>query len=179
MKRYLALLLFPLLAACIVIEDFGGAWDKAEGDICLNRINAALYHQVHEREVKEEDITTVARGITFDGNHYILMKEKPEDKGGFLFRFTVKEGVFTRYKLNPTMRKQFLAEYPDAPVHIDDSTVTLSTLDDAQVALLNRIAADAKYWETDDRTLYNPLRNTLCRFEDRDLEALDSTNETR
>lgn len=174
MKRYLSLLLLPLLlAACIVVDDFGGTWDKAEGDICLNRINAALYSQVHERDVKEEDIASYARGITFDGHNYILMKEKPEDKGGFLFRFTVKEGVFTRYKLNPTTRKAFLAEYPDAPVKVGDDTVTLTTLDDPHIALLNRVSDDTKYWEIDDKTLYNPLRNALCRFEDRDLTTLE------
>ncbi|MBN8543390.1 MAG: hypothetical protein J0M34_03905 [Alphaproteobacteria bacterium] len=172
MKRLL-LLLPLLLCACIVVDDFGDAWKKAEGDICLNRINAALYAQVHEREVKEDRIEKLARGITLDGHHYILMKENPSDKGGFLFRFTVKEGVFTRYKLNPTMRKQFLEEYPNAPVSIDDSTATLTSLDTERVALLNKIADDAKYWETDDRTLYNPLRNKLCRFEDRDLETLE------
>lgn len=173
MKRFIILLVLPLLAACIVVDDFGSVWERAEGDICLNRINAALYQQVHEHEVKEENIATVARGITLDGHHFILMKEKPTDKGGFLFRFTVKEGVFTRYKLNPTMRKQFLETYPNAPVIVGDDTITLTALDDAQVKLLSKIAADEKYWENDDRTLYNPLRNKLCRFEDRDLEALD------
>ncbi|MFZ4124617.1 MAG: hypothetical protein ACOYJ2_00915 [Rickettsiales bacterium] len=171
MKRLLILLPL-LLTACIVVDDFGAQWKAAKGDICLNRINTALYSQVHEREAPE-DIALVARGITLDKHDYILMKEKPSDTGGFLFRFTVKEGVFTRYKLNPTMRKQFLKDYPNAPVAIDDSTATLTSLDTDRIALLNKIADDAKYWEVDDRTLYNPLRNTLCRFEDRDLEALE------
>jgi hypothetical protein len=171
MKRLLILLPL-LLTACIVVDDFGDVWKKAEGDICLNRINVALYHQVHEREVQEDLIERVARGVTLDGHHYIVMKEKASDKGGFLFRFTVKNGVFTRYKLNPTMRKQFLSAHPDAPVQIDDNTVTLHILDDTHVALLNTVADEDKYWEMDDRTLYNPLRNKLCRFEDRDLQAL-------
>lgn len=173
MKRFVSLLVLPLLAACIVVDDFGSQWDKASGDICLDRINTALYHQVHEREVKEADIAAVARGITLNEHHYILMKEKPEDKGGFLFRFTVKDGVFTRYKLNPTLRKQFKEEYPDAPVNVGDDTVTLKSLGEDQVALLSKIAADEKYWESDDRTLYNPMHNKLCRYEDRDLSTLE------
>lgn len=172
MKRYLALLVLPLLTACIIIGDFGDAWDKAEGDICLNRINEALYPQVYERDVPETDIATLARGITLGDTHFILMKKQMKDAGGFLFRFTVEQGVFTRYKLNPTMRKTFLAENPDAPVKLSDSTVTLAKLDDASVALLEKIAKDARYWEVDDKTLYNPLKNTLCRFDDRDEETL-------
>lgn len=170
MKRLLIFL--PLLLnACIVIDDFGDAWKKAEGDICLNRINTALYAQVHEREVREDTIESLARGITLNGNHYILMKEKPSDKGGFLFRFTVKEGIFTRYKLNPTMRDRFTRDYPDASVNITDTTVTLANISPENLRLLTAISKEKIYWQEDDRTLYNPIQNKLCRFEDRDLNA--------
>lgn len=176
MKRFLILALLPLLAACIVVDDFGDAWENAKGDICLNRISTALYHQVHERDVKEEDIEEYARGITLNDQHYILMKKNTKDKGGFLFRFRVKEGVFTRYKLNPTMRKTFTTEYPDAPVNVGDDTVSITTLDTATTAALTKVALDARYWEEDDRTLYNPMRNAHCRFEDRDLKALEEAD---
>ena len=176
MKRFLILALLPLLAACIVVDSFGDAWDNAKGDICLNRISTALYHQIHERDVKEENIEKYVRGITIDGQHYILMKKNVEDKGGFLFRFRVKEGVFTRYKLNPVMRKEFTKEYPNAPVNVGEDTITIASLDEATTAVLTKVANDKRYWEDDDRTLYNPMHNEHCRFEDRDLKALEEAD---
>jgi hypothetical protein len=167
------LLLLPLLAACIIVRDFGGTWDKASGDICLNRINAALYYQVYEREYPEDKIADVARGITLSGEHYILMKQSPNDKGGFLFRFTVKGGVFTRYRLNPAARKLFEKEFPDAPVELRENTVTLAEFNDATLALLDKVAHDERFWETEDKTLYNTQLNPLCRFDDRDLKKME------
>jgi hypothetical protein len=174
MRRALPLLLLvPLLAACIVVRDFGTTWDDARGDICLNRISAALYYQIHEQEFAEDKITEVARGITLDGVHYILMKESPEDSGGFLFRFTVHENIFTRYRLNPAMRDLFAAEYPGAPVNVRENTVTLAAFTPGILALLAKVARDDRFWEVEDKTLYNPQNNPTCRFDDRDLSKVE------
>ncbi|MFO0069049.1 MAG: hypothetical protein ACK529_02595 [Alphaproteobacteria bacterium] len=174
LRRTLPLLLIlPLLAGCIIVRDFGEIWSKASGDICLNRINAALYYQVYESEFPEDKITDVARGITLGNDHYILMKKSPEDTGGFLFRFTVKGGIFTRYRLNPAARKLFEQEYPDAPVKLRENTVTLAEFNDATLTLLDKIAGDKRFWETEDKTLYNTQLNPFCRFEDRDLKKME------
>jgi hypothetical protein len=171
MTRFWSLLLLPLLCACLVVTDFGTAWKEASDDLCLNRIAMALYRQLHEQEPPSEDMGQLARAVTWDGEHYLLLKKKPEDRGGFLFRFTVKSGVFTRYRLNPTMRDRFAQDYPDAPVEVADSTVTLAQLGAAERALLGKVAKDARYWQREDRTLYNTALNPACRFDDRDLDA--------
>ena len=174
LRRTLALLLLlPLLTRCIIVSNFDEIWNKASGDICLNRISAALYYQVYEREFPEDKITDVARGFTLNGEHYILMKQSPDDKGGFLFRFTVKGGVFTRYRLNPAARHLFEQEYHDELVEIRDNTVSLAELNDAALSLLDKISHDQRFWETEDKTLYNTQLNPLCRFEDRDLSKME------
>ena len=167
------LLLLPLLAGCIIVKDFGKIWEQASGDICLNRITEALFYQVHTREIAADQIDTVARGTTLDGHNYILLKESAGDKGGFLYKFTVKEGVFTRYKLNPAMRKTFLKENPDTDVSFYLDTVRIDSFSPENLALLNKIAGDDRYWEPDDKTLYNTQLNPLCRFEDRDLSKME------
>ena len=167
------LLLLPLLAGCIIVRDFGEQWGEASGDICLNRISTALYYQVHEQEFPEDKITEVARGITLDGVHYILMKKTPEDAGGFLFRFTVKAGVFTRYRLNPAARELFAEAYPGAPVEVRENTVTLAAFTPETLALLARVAGDERFWEPEDKNLYNPQLNPTCRFDDRDVSKVE------
>lgn len=173
-NRFRAFLLLPFfLTSCILVDDFGARWGEAKPDACVGKIAAALYYGEFRREMPMQESDNYARAITLGGQPYLLLKKQLDDKGGRLYRFTVKHGIFERYRLNPTMREAFEREHPNAPVSLARDTVTLAALTPEIEALLATISQDARYWESEDKTLYNPMRNPLCRFEDRDLKHLD------
>lgn len=171
--RLLLPVLLLLLSGCILVDRFGAAWDKATPDMCLSKIAESLYYAEFNRDPSAYKIDDLARAITLDGEHYLLLKEAPGDEGGRLYRFRVVNGIFERFRLNPTMRKTFEANYPNAPLSLKRDTVTLKSLGEAEVKLLTNIAKQPEYWESEDKTLYNTLRNPTCRFEDRDLTKID------
>lgn len=161
------------LSACILVDQFGTVWNEAKPDQCLNKIAQSLYYGEFNRDPSALDIEQIARAWSKDGEHFLLLKKHPDDKGGRLYRFAVKNGIFERFRLAPTQRKAFLSAYPDAPVKLERDTVSLETLGEKEITLLIEIAKKPEYWEVEDKTLYNAGRNPLCRFEDRDLTKLD------
>ena len=168
--KLLSALALLLLSACILVEDFGTAWDKAKPDSCLTKIAQSLYYAEFQRDPSEKHMDDLARGITLDGQNFLLLKKDPEDKGGRLYKFDVAPGhpstIFTRYRLVPTMRATFEKNYPNAPVSLKRDTVSIETLNAETEALLVTIAKNPKYWEAEDKVLYNTLHNPACRFDD-------------
>lgn len=177
MKRrsMLSLALFSLLlAACMLVKDFGPAWNEAKADPCLNKIGESLYYTEFRRDPQGKNMENLARGFRHGGANYLLLKKDESDEGGRMYRFTVHNGIFQRYRLVPTMRSQFEQDYPDAPVSLARDTVTFATLGEKELTLMDSVATKDDYWEIEDQTLYNVLRNPACRFDDRDLEALNN-----
>ncbi len=171
-------LLLPVIAlfaltACILVDDYGPVWDKAKPDMCVNKIAESLYYGEFNRDPADLKIDDIARAITFDKHDYLLLKQHPSDKGGRLYRFEVVNGIFVRYRLAPTKRDDFKRDYPTAPVALNRDTVTVKDLGPEVQKLLAEIADKTEYWEVEDKTLYNTMRNPTCRFEDRDLKTLD------
>lgn len=168
-----AIALLLALSACILVNDFGTVWKEAKPDPCLSKIAQSLYAGEFNRDPSAYEIDDLARAVTWSKHHFLLLKKAPDDKGGRLYHFRVTNGIFERLRLIPTMRTEFEKNYPDAPVSLKRDTVTLDDLSKAPRALLLEIANRPEYWEAEDKTLYNILRNPTCRFEDRDLKKLD------
>jgi len=172
-KRFLVPVLAVLmLNACMLVEDFSAVWQKADADSCTSKIAEALYYTEFRRDPSGKDMATVARTITLGDKHFLMLKMDAADKGGRMYRFGVVNGIFQRYRLNPTMRKTFEAAYPKAPVSLKNDTVTFATLGEPVIKLITEISAKPEYWEIEDQTLYNVMRNPACKYEDRDLNAL-------
>lgn len=169
--------MITLLSACIMVDDFGKRWEEAEPDTCLNDIAKALYVGEFRRDVEGKPIENLARALTLNGQHYLLLKKEPHDKGGRIYRFSMSTGkelhanhvVFQRWRLDPAMRDTFTQDYPNSVARLGRDTVTLPNLEGDAEKLLNEIANKAEYWQIDDQALYNNLRNPSCRFDTRDL----------
>jgi|GEM_PF-1888999 len=173
MRRFSILLCLALLSACMLVNDFGAAWDEAKPDICLGKIGESLYYAEFRRDPEGKEHGDYVRGLKRDSGNFLLLKQSPDDKGGRMYRFTVKNGIFQRWRINPAMRTTFEKDYPNAPVSLKRDTITFDTLGDAEWKLIDAIAADEAYWEIEDQTLYNTLANPSCRFDDRDLSQYD------
>ncbi len=172
-RRFIAPLLAALtLSGCILVDDFSPAWKTAEPDSCVSKIAASLYYSEFRRDPEGKDMKELAHVMTLGKNHFLMLKQEPTDKGGRMYRFGVVNGIFQRYRLNPSMKKTFIASHPNAPVSFKHDTVTLVKLGDAETKLLAEIAEQPDYWQIEDQTLYNTVLNPLCRFDDRDLKEL-------
>jgi hypothetical protein len=155
------------LNACILVNDFNAAWSEAKTDSCLSKLGESLYYSELRRDPTGKDMNELVRGWKFAGQNFMLLKKNTDDAGGRLYRFTVVHGIFQRYRLNPAMRATFKKDYPHATLRLSEDTVTLDILDTPTRKLLAEIVNKPEYWEIEDQTLYNPLRNPACLFEDR------------
>jgi hypothetical protein len=175
MTRRVLVTLAMLLAlnACILVKDFGAMWNQAKPDDCLSKIGESLYYTEFRRDPMGKDMSKLVRGFTHGTANYLLIKADEKDDGGRMYRFDVHHGIFQRWRLNPTMRETFEKNYPDAPVDLSRDTVTLDGLGEKELKLLDSVAANPDYWEIEDQTLYNILKNPTCRFDDRDLSKED------
>lgn len=174
MKRTLAsLALLATLCGCLIVDDFGAFWNEGKEDPCLSKIAESIHYQAFKRDLQQGDINALARGVKLGDHLFLLLKKTKGDDGGYLYRFRVENGIFMRYRLNPVMRETFEKEHANAPISLRHDTVTIAKLNKESVGLLTTIASDDRYWQKEDSTLYNPLKNPLCPFEDRDLKTLD------
>lgn len=173
LTRFFAPLLAILaLSSCILVDDFAPKWQEGKADSCTNKIAESLYYSEFRRDPKDKDIGALAHSFTLGKFHFLMLKKDVSDSGGRMYRFGVTNGIFQRYRLDPTMRKTFEEKYPNAPVSLDHDTVVLKNLSPEVIKLLTEISDQSQYWEIEDQTLYNTMRNPLCIFEDRDLKAL-------
>ena len=172
-RTTLALLSLTLLAACILVDDFGPAWEKSVADPCISKIAEGLYYTEFRREPDDKKMDQLAHAFTLEDQHFLLLKQAPDDKGGRLYRFAVTPGtpspIFTRFRLNPVMRESFEKNYPNAPVTFAHDTVRIATLDANTKQLLLEIARQPDYWEVEEKALYNAFHNPRCPFEPTDL----------
>jgi hypothetical protein len=180
MKKLLSLVTaLTLLAGCILVDDFGARWGQAKVDPCLSEVAKSLYIAEFRKEPDDETMASLARGLTLDGQHYLLLKKYAKHAGGRIYRFTITAGknaehvVLQRWRLDPAMRQAFMNNYPNAVAKLDRDTVTLPTLDGAAQTLLTEIANKPEYWQIDDQTLYNLIRDPKCIFDTRDLTKKD------
>lgn len=167
------------LSGCILVDDFSPQWEEGKTDSCTNKIAESLYYSEFRRDPEGKDMKTLARTFTLGKFHFLMLKQDVADKGGRMYRFGVTNGIFQRYRIAPGMRTQFERDYPDAPVSLKHDTVKLATLGKKEIALLSEISAKDDYWEIEDQTLYNTLRNPACIYEDRDLKALDEKDKAK
>jgi hypothetical protein len=170
LRRFIPVMaLALLLAACILVDDFGEAWTQGKPDICLSKIAESLYYSEYRRDPAGKDMSQLAHAWVLDGHNFLLLKKDASDKGGRMYRFQVINGIFQRFRLVPTMRGQFEHDYPNAPVDLSRDTVTLKIINPQTEKLLDDIASRPEYWEVDDQTLYNTMRLPVdeCHFEDR------------
>jgi hypothetical protein len=161
MKIAASLLLFLLLAACIVVDDFGTYWAKGKSDSCINDI---LYDSMHrdDDQIQMKTITQMVRVITIGDSDFIMMRGKPEDKGGDLIHYRVEGGDYISYRLNENKRGDFLRAHPQSPVVVTEDSATIPLLDAKSAVLLAEIARDESYWMESDRQPYNPKHRPEC-----------------
>lgn len=169
LRTCLGLAAMALLSGCLLVEDFGPTWEEAKADPCLSKLAESIYATEYRRDPSHLKMDDIAHGWTLDGHHYLLLKKAPEDKGGRLYAFKVVNGIFQRYRLDPTMRDTFEKEHPTAPISLKNDTVKLEALTPETKTLLTEIAGKPEYWQVEEQALYNVLRNPACRFDDRDL----------
>ncbi len=156
-----------LLTGCLLVKNFDTAWNEAKTDSCLNKIGESLYVSEFRRDPTGKDLSQLVRGWVLDDQKFLLLKKDAADNGGRIYRFNVVHGIFQRYRLNPAMRETFKKNYPNSGIILNEDTVTIEKLDDKSRKLLGEIASNPDYWEMEDQTLYNPIRNPACLFEDR------------
>jgi hypothetical protein len=175
LRRSLALAAFALLAACMLVNDFGPAWNQAKPDPCISKIAESLYYTEFRRDPADKKMDDHAHALKRTNGNYLMFKQNVDDKGGRMYRFEVRNGIFQRLRLVPTMRATFEKNYPDAPVKIVNDTIQFDVLGEKEWALIDEISAQSDYWEIEDQTLYNILRNPACTFDDRNLSTFDET----
>lgn len=174
MKQLIALGALAALTACMLVKDFGASWQEAKPDACISALMNSMYYTEFSRNPEGKDMNALAHAITRpNGKTYLLIKADADDKGGRMYRFQVVNGIFQRFRLVPTMRATFEQNYPDAPVSLARDTIQFEQLSEKEWELIDNIATQEEYWEIQDQSLYNTFRNPECRFEDRDLSALD------
>jgi hypothetical protein len=137
---------------------------QAKADPCLMPIAESIHYQTFKRDLAKGDIDQLARGLKLENSNFLLLKKTPSDSGGNIYRFTVENGIFVRYRLNPAMREQFLRDHQNAPVHLRNDTARIDKLNDKTIDFLQKISGDASYWQKEDSAIYNPYANPQCGF---------------
>jgi hypothetical protein len=110
------------------------------------------------------DIDGTVRVLSLGGHHFIMVKEKPTDKGGSIIRFAIDHTDYVAYSLNEEKREAFATDYPDSGVVLTNETATIPLLDHSARSLLQSIAGKAGYWQESDRKPYNPSHNPACKL---------------
>lgn len=160
MKTLLPLGLVLLLTGCIVVKQFGTYWDKGYEDPCVQQIVEAT---ILEGNPQGTPIKLLSHSLRVGAYRFLMLRDKPGDKGGNLYRYAVQNGDYIAYRLNENMRDNFQREYPHAKaVTLTQETVTIDALNDQTYALLETIAARPEYWIETDRRPYNPGQRRDC-----------------
>ena len=150
-----------LLPSCIVVEDFGGYWDKGFIDYCVNDIvRAGMSSQGSNAKNATDEV--VIRSLRLDKHTFLMIREHAGDKGGNMIRYEIKNDKYIAYRLNENRRDDFKQRFPNSPVVITSETATIPVLTKDSIELLGKIADDESYWVESERENYNPSRRKDC-----------------
>ena len=166
LRNIILLAALVLLSSCLQVKDFGKYWDEGKFDACIADI---LKNDFEPDEiVKLDEPTLLWRVLHIGDYHFLMMKSDAADAGGDMVRIGVEAGKLVIYGLNPGMQEAFKTQYPDSGVVLNGNgvgvTATVQVLDDDTVALIEKVAADKKYWVEDKREAYNPANRKDCVF---------------
>ncbi len=156
-RRWLALPLACLLAACIFVDDFGtywdsgtldpqlkGAWKADNGDACEQFVvDGKNYRFVHDAD-EEDTVRTLSTG-----KHTFLMVRN-EKENNYIFRYTVTKDTWTLYVPNEEKRDEFAATYATKNFALDDDVVRIGKLDRQTVIVLEKLAGMPEFWKISD-----------------------------
>jgi hypothetical protein len=164
MRRLLLRLFLPLcllsLCSCIVVENFSEYWNKGFIDNCANEI--MRNNSDHTGRHTSRNSTALMRSLRLGNHTFLMVREKPQDKGGNLIRYEIHKNTFILYRLNESKRADFLRDYPDSGVVLTSETATIPILNKESAALLSQVADDASYWMESRREPYNLAHSPDC-----------------
>lgn len=148
------------LSGCIVVQDFGTYWNKGTQDTCILQIVEITMLEGNARGVPTAEL---ARTLKLGPHRFLMLRDRPNDIGGNLYRYEVKNGEYIAYRLNNDMQQRFLERYGNNKlVTLTNETATISQLNDESVKLLQAVAAEPDYWIVADRRPYNPAQRRDC-----------------
>jgi hypothetical protein len=163
-KAYLSLFALGIaciVSGCIVVDDFGGYWNKGFIDNCVNEIQHNRSKEEHA-DSKIPPKRALMRSLRIGKHTFLMVRENPDDRGGNMIRYKIESGKYISFRLNESKREEFLQAYPDSKVVLTTETATIPVLDDASVSMLEKIADDDSYWMESSREPYNPARRADC-----------------
>lgn len=149
-----------LLAACVIVEDFGGYWEKGFIDHCVNEIVGNEPENRGRPAFRSKPL--LMRSLRVGEYTFLMSREKESDRGGNIMFYAVDGGEFVAYRLNESKREDFLRRYPSGPVIVTSETATIPVLNEQALAILLEIASDKSYWVESRRERYNPSRRKDC-----------------
>ncbi len=148
------------LASCIVVDDFGGYWEKGFIDNCVNDIVMSSHDYARPRSASTKPLLMRSLRV---GKHTLLMiREDMKSKGGNLMRYKIENGEYVSYRLNESKREDFLRDYPDSMVVLTTETASIPVLNPESLMLISNVADDESYWVESHRENYNPSHRTDC-----------------
>ncbi len=159
-----------LLSACIIVDDFGPAWEEAQEDLCISRLAEAFYENSYKK--RHDSYDGLIRTITINDANFILLKENASDAGGHLYPFFVETGILISKRADPVAREYYEDTYARDDVIVEEDTITLTSFDVGMQNHLAELNDDARLWEEDLKMLYNTRLDRTCRFEDRNIDEL-------
>ena len=92
----------------------------------------------------------------------MLIKEAEGESGGHAYLYRMDGKVITAFTPDQSKRALFENEYPDAPVAIDEDTLTIASLNEDVLSFIAELAQKEEYWRAEDGRLYNTARNEAC-----------------
>lgn len=156
-KKTAALILCFLLAACIIVHDFGEYWGQGYVDPALagtwldgkgNSVTFLKYgdsYKVYYSQRDEE--IEAARTLKLGDATFLMVKEKKRNLSGSLNLYAFVNGYMVFYVPNSAERDNFAANYGDSGIRINRNSVDIAKLTPEIAAILLKIAQEPKYWE--------------------------------
>lgn len=134
----------------MIVENFGIYWDKgvvdpalegnwqnSDGE-CMQYIKANNHYAI-----KNENITI--KTLPLKNSTYMMMKEP---KSHSLYKYTIDDNKLTLYGPNKNNKEEYLKQYSNPNIELDDYTVTITTLDTSVIDLLGEIGNQPNFWKT-------------------------------
>ncbi len=159
LKLFTVLACLFLLNSCINVKDFGEYWNAGIVD------DALVGHWEHtvrrkapieitkgkdgllKLEYKTQDkIYNQVKTLYINGTTFLMMKEKPKDKGGILWAYVLQDDYLAFFIPDKERRREKLSGFSSPGIDVDTNVPTIAVLNDESMKVMEKIVAIPNLW---------------------------------
>lgn len=150
--KIIFLTLLSFTSGCMIVDDFGTYWDQGILDTALEGAwestdNECIQYIKSNDHYAMKNETLIIKTLPLKNSKFMMMKG---DKENLIYKYSISNNELILYSPNKNKRDEYKEQYSNQHITLDKYTVTITTLDESVIDLLQKLGNQPDFWQKGD-----------------------------